>query len=88
MVQQLEDPESELSRLWDEQHDQYVLRCLLDLMELEFEPTTVQAFQRVALDGAAAEEVGRELGLSVGAVYVAKSRVLKRIREEAEGLID
>ena len=28
------------------------------------------------------------LGLSVAAVYVAKSRVLQRIREEAEGLID
>ena len=33
-------------------------------------------------------EVAAELGLSVGAVYVAKSRVLQRIREEAAGLID
>jgi RNA polymerase sigma-70 factor (ECF subfamily) len=85
---QIEDPDSELSRQWDREHDQYVLRCLLDLMEQEFEPNTVRAFRRLALDGASGAEVASELGLSVGAVYVAKSRVLQRIREQAEGLID
>jgi RNA polymerase sigma-70 factor (ECF subfamily) len=64
------------------------LRCLLDLMEAEFEPTTIQAFRRVALEGASSAEAAQELGLSVGAVYVAKSRVLQRLREEAERLID
>jgi RNA polymerase sigma-70 factor (ECF subfamily) len=85
---QLEDPDSELNRLWDEEHDRYVLRCLLDLMELEFEPTTVCAFRRVALEGVSSADVARELGISVGAVYAAKSRVLGRLRQEAEGLID
>ena len=33
-------------------------------------------------------EAAQELGLSVAAVYVAKSRVLARMRQEAEGLID
>jgi RNA polymerase sigma-70 factor (ECF subfamily) len=85
---QLEDPDSELNRLWDEEHDRYVLRCLLDLMELEFEPTTVRAFRRVALEGTSSTDVAEELGLSVGAVYAAKSRVLGRLRQEAEGLVD
>ncbi len=85
---QLEDPGSELNRLWEEEHDRYVLRCLLDLMELEFEATTVQAFRRVTLEDADSAEVARELGISVGAVYAAKSRVLGRLRQEAEGLID
>ena len=87
-LRQLEDPGSELNRRWDEEHDRYVLRCLLDLMELEFEAGTVQAFRRVALEGAASADVARELGLSVGAVYVAKSRILHRLREVAEGLLD
>jgi len=87
-LSQLADPDSQLNRLWDEEHDRYVLRCLLDLMELEFEPTTVQAFRRVTLEGASSSDVARELGLSVGAVYAAKSRVLGRLRQEAEGLID
>jgi RNA polymerase sigma-70 factor (ECF subfamily) len=88
ILREIEDPASELNRQWDEEHDQYVLRCLLDQMEMEFEPATVRAFRRLALDGAPGAEVAQELGLSVGAVYVARSRVLKRLREEAEGLLD
>ena len=87
-LQQIADPDSDLNRQWDEEHDRYVLGCLLDLVEEEFEPATLRAFRRLALDGASGAEVAEELGLSVAAVYVAKSRVLQRIRQEAEGLID
>ena len=87
-LQQIEDPDSDLNRQWDEEHDRYVLNCLLDLVEEEFEPLTLKAFRRLALDGASGAEAAQELGLSVAAVYVAKSRVLQRIRQEAEGLID
>jgi RNA polymerase sigma-70 factor (ECF subfamily) len=87
-LQQLADPDSDLNRQWDDEHDRYVLDCLLDLVEEEFEPATLQAFRRLALDGASGAQVAQELGLSMTAVYVAKSRVLQRIRQEAEGLID
>jgi RNA polymerase sigma-70 factor (ECF subfamily) len=87
-LQQIADPDSDLNRQWDEEHDRYVLGCLLDLVDEEFEPTTLRAFRRLALDGATGAVVAEELGLSVAAVYVAKSRVLQRIRQEAEGLID
>src|SRR5262245_465292 len=87
-LQQIADPDSELNRQWDEAHDRYVLDCVLDLVEEEFEPATMQAFRRLAVDGVSGAEAAQELGLSVAAVYVAKSRVLQRIRQEAEGLID
>jgi len=87
-LQQIADPDSELNRQWDEEHDRYVFRCLLKLVEDEFEPLTLQAFRRLALDGVSGAEAAQELGLSLAAVYVAKSRVLARIRQEAEGLID
>jgi RNA polymerase sigma-70 factor (ECF subfamily) len=87
-LKQTADPDSELNRQWDEEHDWYVLRCLLALVEEEFEPITLQAFRRLALEGASGANAAQELGLSVAAVYVAKSRVLRRIRQEAEGLID
>src|SRR5262249_32286503 len=54
---ELEDPASGLSHLWDQEHDRYVLRRLLDLVEGEFEPATWQAFRRLALDGRRAAEV-------------------------------
>ena len=84
----LEDPDSPLNRYWDEEHDRYVLRCLLELAELEFEPTTMRAFRRVALEGASASEVAGELGLSIGAVYSARSHVLRKLQVLAEGLLD
>ena len=87
-LQEIADPDSDLNRQWDEEHDNYVVHCLLDLVEEEFEPITLQAFRRLAFDGVSGAEVAQELGLSMAAVYVAKSRVLARIRQEAEGLID
>ncbi len=87
-LQEIADPDSELNRQWDEEHDRYVVHCLLDLVEQEFEPITLKAFRRLALDGVSGAEASEELGLSVAAVYVAKARGLARIRQEAEGLID
>lgn len=84
----LEDPESPLNRYWVEEHDGYVLRCLLELAELEFEPTHLRAFRRVALEGVSGAEAASELGLSLAAIYTARSRVLRRLREMAEGLLD
>jgi RNA polymerase sigma-70 factor (ECF subfamily) len=87
-IEQLEDPDGPLSRLWDEEHDRHVLRQLLALLEEEFEPATVQAFRRLTFDEASGQEVATELGLSLAAVYGARSRVLQRLRAEAEGLLD
>jgi RNA polymerase sigma-70 factor (ECF subfamily) len=85
---QLEDPDGGLSRLWDQEHDQHVLRRLLELIEPEFAATTWQAFRRVTLDGLRPAAVAAELGMSVNAVLLAKSRVLRRLRQEARGLVD
>lgn len=87
-IHEIADPESDLNRRWDEEHDRYVIQCLLDLVQKSFEPPTLQAFRRVAIDGMSGAEAAQELGLSVHAVYLAKARVLQRIRQEAGGLID
>jgi RNA polymerase sigma-70 factor (ECF subfamily) len=84
----LEDPHSGLSRRWDEDHDRHVLDRLLRLVEPDFSPQTWEAFRRFALDARPAATVAAELGLSENAVLQAKSRVLRRLREEAGGLID
>jgi RNA polymerase sigma-70 factor (ECF subfamily) len=87
-LEQIADPDSDLNRQWDEEHDHYVLRCLLAAVEEDFEPATLSAFRRLALDGAGGAQVAEELGMSLAAVYRAKSRVLQRIRQDAYGLID
>ena len=85
---QLDDPRSEMSQIWNREHDQYVIRQLLALAEPHFEPNTWKAFCRVALDGAKADLVAQEMGISRNAVVVAKCRVLSRLRQESEGLIE
>jgi RNA polymerase sigma-70 factor (ECF subfamily) len=84
---QLEDPSSPLSRAWDEEDDRHVLTTLLDAIRLEFQPATWRAFESTVRDGRPAAEVAAELGLSVNAVLIAKSRVLKRLRQKSEGLV-
>jgi DNA-directed RNA polymerase specialized sigma24 family protein len=84
----LKDPDSPLNRYWDEEHDRYVLRCLLEAVALEFEPATLRAFQLVALDGVPGAQAADELGISLTAVYIARSRVQRRLRSLAEGLLD
>jgi RNA polymerase sigma-70 factor (ECF subfamily) len=88
MLNQLADSESALSRLWDREHDEYVMRQLLELIRPRVEPKTWQAFERVALRGEPAQQVASELGLTTNAVFIAKSRVLAKLRAEAAGLID
>ncbi len=85
---ELEDPDSELSRAWDIEHDRYVMRQLLDYLAKEFEEKTWLAFKRFAMDGVPAADVAQELEMTTNAVFVAKSRVLARLRQESKGLLD
>jgi RNA polymerase sigma-70 factor (ECF subfamily) len=57
-----------------------LIRRALEMIRGEFEARTWQAFWRTAVDGRCAADVAAELGMSPGAVRVAKSRVLHRLR--------
>jgi RNA polymerase sigma-70 factor (ECF subfamily) len=87
-LRQLEDPQSDLSRCWNEEYSRHVLFGLLEQVRPEFTAPTWQVFYRQAVDEVAARQVAAELGLAVNAVLTAKSRVLSRLRHEARGLLD
>jgi RNA polymerase sigma-70 factor (ECF subfamily) len=55
---------------------------------LEFQPVTWKACWEFVVCDRKADDVASELGVSVNAVYLAKSRVLRRLREELAGLLD
>ena len=67
-------------------HD--VLWGVLRRIQPDFEESTWWAFWRTAVDGLRAAQVGEELGISENAVWLAKSRVLKRLRQEFGDLLD
>ncbi|MGE3808325.1 MAG: RNA polymerase sigma factor [Gemmataceae bacterium] len=71
----------------DTQAEQQLYQRCLHMIRGEFEEKTWQAFWRTAVQGRSARDVGDELGMSPGAVRVAKSRVLQRLREELGDLL-
>ena len=86
--QQRMDDNDSLVQQWDREFDQQVLAQLMNIVETELEPTTCAAFRLVTLEDVPAEQAALQLGISVGAVYSAKSRVLRKLRQAAEGLVD
>lgn len=73
--------------LSETEYRQWIVGRALELMQAEFQATTWKACWECVVGGRAAAEVAAELGMSVGAVYVAKSRVLSRLRQELMDLL-
>jgi RNA polymerase sigma-70 factor, ECF subfamily len=70
------------------EYRQFLVGRALQLMETDFERSTWQACWQCAALGRPAAAVAQELGLTVAAVYLAKSRVLRRLRQELDGLLE
>lgn len=84
----LPSPIDQLTRAWDAEYERHVLNGLLKLIKPDFTPAAWQVFQRIALEGSAPRTVAQEMGLTVNAVTLIKSRILRRLRQEARGLVD
>ncbi len=82
MAQVLDPGAEELPDPTDEAAESAVLQNALAAIRGEFQERTWQAFWNVVAGGKTAAEVGAELGMQPGAVRVAKSRVLMRLRRE------
>lgn len=74
--------------LSEEEHRQYLTRRALELLQKDFELSTWKACWETVVEGRSVMEVALELGLSTDAVYTARSRTLRRLREELTGFID
>ena len=79
---------SAMDTLAETEYRDYLVGRALRLMRAEFEEQTWKVFwEHVAL-GRPPAEVGEEFGISVDSVYAAKSRVLRRLRQELDGLLE
>ena len=68
--------------LWEQEYRQRLFDWAAAQVRAHFQESTWQAFWRTAVGGEEPAAVGTDLGMSVGAVYIARSRVSTRIREE------
>ena len=73
-------PRTSESDLFDDEYQRQVLAWGMDEVRDEFRDATWQAFVETSVNGRAIPEVARELGLSPGSVYVARSRIIARLR--------
>ncbi|CAN5705920.1 sigma-70 family RNA polymerase sigma factor [soil metagenome] len=74
------------SEVWEREYEQHLFRYAADQIRVDFEDNTWQAFWKTAVEGQAPREVSEALGMSIGAVYIAKSRVLARLRDTVQEL--
>lgn len=72
---------------WEKEYQRRLSARAMELVKGEFQPNTWSAFWLTAVEGKSAAEVGTDLKMSPGAVYVAKSRVLARLRDEVQKMI-
>jgi RNA polymerase sigma-70 factor (ECF subfamily) len=76
------DPSGEAD--WEQSWRRHVLAWAAERVRGEFEPATWRAFWATAVEGRPVKEVAAELGISAGAVYIARSRVTARLRRVVE----
>jgi RNA polymerase sigma factor (sigma-70 family) len=77
-AQPADDPSA--TAVFEAEYRRQVFRWTAEQVQVEFAPSTWRAFWLTAVEGRAPADAAGELGLSVGAVYVARSRVLARLR--------
>jgi RNA polymerase sigma factor (sigma-70 family) len=71
---------------WELEYQRRLAALAMDRVKPEFQEKTWRAFWLTAVEGASAADVANRIGLSPGAIYVAKSRVLARLKDEVEVL--
>lgn len=88
----IEFQENELAQeeepFWEQEFRQKVMARSFHIMRADFDSTSVKAFQKCMFEGQTPKEVAAELSISINAVYLAKSHILRRLRQEFAGLLD
>jgi RNA polymerase sigma-70 factor (ECF subfamily) len=81
-------PDHRLPDLTEAEYTRHIAQRALGVLEADFEPRTWAAFWAFVVEERPAAEVAARHRISVNAVYLAKARVLARLRAELAGLLD
>ncbi|MEM6364042.1 MAG: sigma-70 family RNA polymerase sigma factor [Planctomycetota bacterium] len=81
------DPRDEWTQQWELEHQRQIAMQAMQVIRESAEPKTWAAFERTAINGQSAAEVGRELNMSTGAIYVARSRITSKLRDQVQRIL-
>jgi RNA polymerase sigma-70 factor (ECF subfamily) len=84
-----DQPQDDAHRLLEEkEHQIYLVRRMLQIVEPEFPPSTWQLFDAYVIQGRKPQEIAASFKILPGTVYAAKCAVLHRIRRELAGFLE
>lgn len=81
----MDDPRSVLE---EEEYQMHLVQQALRILKVQFPPSTWQLFEDYVIARRDPQTIAAERHVSPGAVYAAKSKVLHRLRQELQGLLD
>ena len=82
IINQRQDESEDPNEIWETEYRRQLLHRALPTLRAQFSHKTWTAFRRTALEDVDPAQVASELGMTLGSVYVAKSRVLAKLREK------
>lgn len=83
-----ESPVEQDESIWDTEYRQHLLNWAMEKIKDQFAESTWLAFCETAVNNKPAQQVADALRMSVGAVYIAKSRVTQRLKETVATIDD
>jgi RNA polymerase sigma-70 factor, ECF subfamily len=84
----LDQEDGKFANSWNEQFQQHIFATALERSKVHFNEETWKMFEMSWLQKMEVEQVSQVLGVSIDRIYVARSRVLKRLRYEVATLAD
>jgi RNA polymerase sigma-70 factor (ECF subfamily) len=85
---QLANASDELDERWELEFQRQLMAKAVETIRAKTEPRTWAAFEMVAIQNQSVDEAVSALNMSRGAIYVARSRVTNKLRQEVKRLMD
>jgi RNA polymerase sigma-70 factor (ECF subfamily) len=76
--------EEDQAAIWEQEYERRLFIWAADQVREDFQDSTWKAFWQTAVDGKSGKEVAATLGMTVAAVYLAKGRVMARLKEQIQ----
>ena len=87
-LQDVPAPEEDPEIMWEQEYERQLFSWAAAQVRPAFQETTWQAFWQTAVEGKSGKLVAKELGMTVAAVYLAKGRVIARLKEQVRQIHD
>lgn len=88
LLAEMPAPEDDDAAAWVEEYERQLFTVAASQIRSDFKDATWQAFWQAGVEGTKAQKVADDLGLTVAAVYLAKSRVMARLKDQIRHLQD